>query len=163
VATVFGERVRPDSRRQLASGLSPPTPRFQRTRRKPGRGPLSAEANSQSLRNEIHAHLGAVSAFRGKEQFFVQPVDNWTTALLPDGWTERTARIEAYDGVVAHCLAGREKDIPHVRGLLAAQVVTGGQLREFIGQVAAVQPTAADRQLATLVKVLAESPANRRQ
>lgn len=130
--------------------------------------PLDAAADiidQQKERDLITEDMGLGTVFVEAHEFFVQPVDSWTTAHLPSGWFERTTVVETMEGVKAHCLApidlclcklgaGRNKDIIHIANLFDAGLVDEEELRVEMARVRAKQPFLGDKQDRTLAAAL---------
>jgi len=85
--------------------------------------------------DQVDGAIGELSRFHESFGYYAQGV-SVTTAVLPDGWQERTVAfapagaapararcLEPHDCVVAKLVAGREKDIVFARALLRERLV----------------------------------------
>ena len=120
----------------------------------------------QRERNVIADEIGYGTDFVHEHNFYVQPVDSWATAHLPEGWLQRTTVLSTTDGVEAYCLspvdlclcklgAGRPKDIIHIANIFDAGLITEDELRWEMSRVRAKQAALAEKQDRTLEAALA--------
>lgn len=112
---------------------------------------VSIEADVFSLRSQadsdlIDGTIGEGSPFHQTFGYYAHGVSE-ETARLPDGWRERLLPVhnentgggtglclEVHDLAVSKLVAGREKDLDFVAGLLRHRLAEAGVVRERLGQ-----------------------------
>lgn len=124
--------------------------------------------NKPEAVDKIDGALGENSPFHHTHGFYVHGV-SIETASLPEGWEERTNKVqdymdennigwcvEAHDLAASKLIAYREKDISFVRTLLLEQLVNAQTLKDRIKMVQS-DKSLKERALNWLTRIIEES------